>query len=353
MKKAILFLSAILPSFLRVPLLRLVGYKIGAGVRFGWLSVVSGRYVEIGDHTHIAPLSYVSARTITLGRRVRIGSLTLIGTGELRLGDDTRISRLVIVTAGQQNANSRLITGKRVAIFPFCWIDTTREVFMDDDAGIGGGTYIFTHGSWQPIIDGFPVSFGPVRIERNVWLPWRIFILPNVTIGAHATIGAGAVINKDVPPLSLAGGIPAKVIKADGAHIRRYSTDEKLALVRDILHNAAEKLRYEGYSVSLQEKDNAVDLTADARAITFRQRFDQLPAATILISWDRLPDSLLTALSNSSLLWFDLERRRCSDTLDPLFGEIKSVFSIYGVRFEPTDTKDAISLPDVERAVLA
>lgn len=353
MKKFLLLLSAVLPSFLRIPLLRLLGIRIGTGVRLGWLSLLIAHEIDLGDRVQISPFCYLRARKITLGKRVQVGSLTLIGTGELQLGDDTRISRFVIVTAGQHNPQSRLVTGKRVAIFPFCWIDTTREVFMDDDAGIGGGTYIFTHGSWQPVIDGFPVAFGPVRIEKNVWLPWRIFILPNVTIGAHATIGAGAVINKDVPAYSLAGGVPAKVIRANGEHIRRYTVEEKLALVRDILNNAVEKLRYEGYSVTLHEQPDGLTLDVDDRKVVFQRHFDSLSQGLTVISWERFPDSLLTTFDHSNIGWFDLERRRCADTNEPVFSIIKSVFSIYGIRFEPTLAQDALHLPDVERAELA
>ncbi len=353
MKKAILLLSALLPSFLRVPLMRVLGAKIGAQTRLGWLSFVVANEIDIGERVQIAPLSYIRVRQLSLGKRVHIGSLTLISTGQLQLGDDTRISRFVIVTAGQFNSQSRLITGKRVAIFPFCWIDTTREVFMDDDAGIGGGTYIFTHGSWQPIIDGFPVAFGAVKIERNVWLPWRIFILPNVTIGAHSTIGAGAVINKDVPPYSLAGGIPAKVLRADGEHIRRYTVEEKLALVRQILDNTIDKLRYDGYTVTVGEQNDGMTFTADSREIVFQTRFTVLPSAAILITWERLPDNLLMKIDAEGICWFDLERRRCADSSDPLFNTVKSVFSIYGVRFEPTSAREALHLPDVDRASLA
>lgn len=352
MKKFGLLFSALLPSFIRIPFLRFLGFQIGKEVRLGWLSFILASDVEFGDRVHVSPFCYIRARKIALGKRVQIGSLTLIGTGELQLGDDTRISRFVIVTAGQHNHHSRLVTGKRVAIFPFCWIDTTREVFMDDDAGIGGGTYIFTHGSWQPIIDGFPVGFGPVRIERNVWLPWRIFILPNVTIGEHSTIGAGAVINKNVPAYSLAGGVPAKVIRSNGEHIRRYTVGEKLALVHEILNNAAEKLKYDGYNVTVNHSANDMALNVDGQRIIFHTNFLILPEATILLSWERLPDTLLSELASNNIGWFDLERRRCADISEPIFDTIKSVFSIYGVRFEPTMAQDAIHLPDVERATL-
>lgn len=52
-----------------------------------------------------------------------------------------------------------------------------------------------------------------VVIEDNVWLGDRVIILGGVNIGEGAIIQAGAVITKDIPPLSIAGGNPAKVFK--------------------------------------------------------------------------------------------------------------------------------------------
>jgi maltose O-acetyltransferase len=53
----------------------------------------------------------------------------------------------------------------------------------------------------------------PVIIEDNVWIGYRVIILPGVRVGRNAIIGAGAVVTKDVPPYAIVGGVPAKVIK--------------------------------------------------------------------------------------------------------------------------------------------
>ncbi len=52
-----------------------------------------------------------------------------------------------------------------------------------------------------------------VTIEDDVWIGIRVIILPGVTIGKGAVIGAGSVVTKNVAPYSIVGGIPAKVIK--------------------------------------------------------------------------------------------------------------------------------------------
>lgn len=52
-----------------------------------------------------------------------------------------------------------------------------------------------------------------VIIEKDVWIGANVTILSGVHIGRGATIAAGAVVNKDVPPYSIVGGVPAKVLK--------------------------------------------------------------------------------------------------------------------------------------------
>jgi acetyltransferase-like isoleucine patch superfamily enzyme len=52
-----------------------------------------------------------------------------------------------------------------------------------------------------------------VIIEDNVWIAANVIILPGIHIGHDSVIAAGSVVVKDVPPQSLVGGNPAKVIK--------------------------------------------------------------------------------------------------------------------------------------------
>ena len=53
----------------------------------------------------------------------------------------------------------------------------------------------------------------PIRLGKNVWIGAHATILPGVTIGDNCVIGAGAVVNKNVPPDCIAAGVPAKIIK--------------------------------------------------------------------------------------------------------------------------------------------
>ena len=58
-----------------------------------------------------------------------------------------------------------------------------------------------------------PVTFAPVVIEDDVDLGVNSIVLPGVTVGRGAIVGAGAVVNKDVPPYAIVAGVPAKVLR--------------------------------------------------------------------------------------------------------------------------------------------
>lgn len=66
--------------------------------------------------------------------------------------------------------------------------------------------------------DASPVVFGPttrvgrVRILDNVFIGAGAIVLPSVTIGPRAIVGAGAVVTKDVPPNAIVAGNPARVV---------------------------------------------------------------------------------------------------------------------------------------------
>lgn len=57
-------------------------------------------------------------------------------------------------------------------------------------------------------------DYGDVRVEPHCWIGARATLLPGVTVGEGAVVAAGAVVHRDVPPWSVVGGVPAKVIKA-------------------------------------------------------------------------------------------------------------------------------------------
>jgi len=61
----------------------------------------------------------------------------------------------------------------------------------------------------------------PIHIESDVWIGRRAVIMPGVTIGTGAVIGACALVTRDVPPYAVVGGVPATVLK-----YRKESADQ-------------------------------------------------------------------------------------------------------------------------------
>jgi acetyltransferase-like isoleucine patch superfamily enzyme len=64
-----------------------------------------------------------------------------------------------------------------------------------------------------PLRTLYPGRTAPVRIEAGAWICVGAILLPGVTVGRNAVVAAGAVVNRDVPPATLAAGVPARVVK--------------------------------------------------------------------------------------------------------------------------------------------
>lgn len=328
----------ILPSPLKVLYYRLKGAKIGKGVSIGFLSIINSENIEIGENTQIGHFTFITCRKLYLGKRVRINMMVAIETGEFNIDNDSTIMEQVVV-GGMLTPKSKLYIGKRVKIFPYSFLNPTEEIIIEDDVGIGGANYIFTHGSWQSILEGFPVGFGPVVIKKGAWFPWRVFVMPNVTVGEYATIGAGSVITKNIPDRSLAAGSPAKVIKQGNEYIKQYSHEEKINIVKKILSEFVEFLRFKYQDksslINLIEEDNRIVITTwDSRKIIFVENLQSLDNSSAYIVFNEISNNVLSNLKNKETIWFDITGKRTYYKKDEMWVEIKDYFSRYGIRFE-------------------
>lgn len=149
-----------------------------------------------------------------------------------------RLNRLTYDDADEVRALFSELIGKRVddsflLIPPFytaCGVDITvgRNVFVNqnctfydlggldiaDDVMIGPNVSIITTGHpLDPSERRAAVIAKPVVIERNVWIAAGAIIIGGVTVGENSVVAAGAVVTKDVPPNTLVGGNPARIIR--------------------------------------------------------------------------------------------------------------------------------------------
>ena len=136
-----------------------------------------------------------NAGAIHLGERIRIRAthlpveLASLPGGTLRIGDRTYI-----------NSGVSLCAARSVQIGCNCAIGNMTLIMDTDFHSVGDHAQ-----SPEP---------RPVVIEDDVWLGARVTVLKGVTIGRGAVVAAGAVVTKDVPPRTLVGGVPAKIIRA-------------------------------------------------------------------------------------------------------------------------------------------
>jgi acetyltransferase-like isoleucine patch superfamily enzyme len=105
-----------------------------------------------------------------------------------------------------------LTIGDRVFINQGSTIVAYRSISIGDDCRIGDyvGIYDTDH---HPVEQGAEVRLAPVMVGRNVWIARGAIVLPGVSIGDHAVVGAGAVVASDVPPRALVAGNPARVVR--------------------------------------------------------------------------------------------------------------------------------------------
>lgn len=68
------------------------------------------------------------------------------------------------------------------------------------------------HDDWIKYPDGF-MENAQITIGHNVWIGQKVVIMDGVNIGDNSIIATGAIVTKNVPPFSIVGGVPAKVIR--------------------------------------------------------------------------------------------------------------------------------------------
>ena len=111
----------------------------------------------------------------------------------------------------------KLVCGSRVSINSNSWFNAHGGLTIGDDVLIG--PYVIVHTSNHNVparnkkIRGSGHSQKPVKIGNDVWIGANAVILPGVTIGDGAVIGAGSIVTKDVEPHSIVAGNPAMKIK--------------------------------------------------------------------------------------------------------------------------------------------
>jgi len=131
--------------------------------------------------SYIHPMSNIYD-SVVLGENVKIGAFAEIGKN-VKIGKDVSIG---------------------------CAAFIPENVIIEDDVFVGPHV-VFTNDKHAPS-NGAWRDLPPTIVESGVSIGANSTILPNLTIGRNATIGAGSVVTKDVPPFSIVCGNPAREI---------------------------------------------------------------------------------------------------------------------------------------------
>ncbi len=185
--------------------------------------------VEIGNNVRINCDTIKLGKFCKIGDNVTIDCKTFESDEWLFMLDGVEIGR-----GGCYGPNSTVKIGKGVGIFENTIINPSESVEIGDNCGIGGDVMIWTHGGWLDVLQGFPSDFGPVRIGKNVWLPARSIVLPNVSVGDNVVIGINSIINRDLPSGCFAAGSPCKVIK-EKVYPKKVTPSEQSILIKNIV----------------------------------------------------------------------------------------------------------------------
>lgn len=116
-----------------------------------------------------------------------------------------------ILTPVQIDRGRTLFLGERVFINWGLTTVSTGGITIEDDVQIAPNVSLLTAN--HDYEDLMILHCRPIRICRRAWIGEGAKIMPGVTIGKWSVVAAGSVVTKDVPPRSVVGGNPAKVIK--------------------------------------------------------------------------------------------------------------------------------------------
>ncbi len=103
--------------------------------------------------------------------------------------------------------------GKDVFINSGCHFQDQGGIYIGDGTLIGHSVVLATINHEAEPTMRASMHTKPIVLGKNVWVGSHATILPGVTVGDGAIVAAGAVVTKDVPPGTVVGGVPAKIIK--------------------------------------------------------------------------------------------------------------------------------------------
>jgi acetyltransferase-like isoleucine patch superfamily enzyme len=123
-------------------------------------------------------------------------------------------SSTIVFAPFYTNFGQFITIGKNVFINHACSFLDMGGITIEDNVLIGPKVNLITENHPLNPSDRKSLICKPILIRRYAWIGAAATILPGVTIGENSVVAAGAVVNADVPPNTIVGGVPAKFIKS-------------------------------------------------------------------------------------------------------------------------------------------
>jgi acetyltransferase-like isoleucine patch superfamily enzyme len=150
-------------------------------------------------------------------------SIELTGRGDVRpwlkFGPGSFVERdCTIWCAAEADSEPSLTAGANVFVGRNTYLGVWKHISIGDNALIGAYCYIIS-GNHRFSRPDLPVRMQgyegePITIGRNVWLGAHVIVLPGVTIGDNAVVGAGSVVTNSMPEAEIWAGVPARRIRS-------------------------------------------------------------------------------------------------------------------------------------------
>lgn len=136
--------------------------------------------------------------------------------GEFKIGNQVILSRGCVLSAkyGALTIGENTNFGANCLVYAAKHITIGRDTLFAAQCYIGGGKYHIEDPTQTPIQQSAEAQ--GVSIGNGCWLGAGVKVIDGITVGDGVVLGAGAVVTKDIEPLAIAVGVPAKVIKKRG-----------------------------------------------------------------------------------------------------------------------------------------
>lgn len=200
---------------------RLSDFKMAMLERFRYIMrVATGTAADETVSSLSSKVFSAALARLYLRRCTRVGLFTrvygrprVVNQGRLIIGDRVRIWSTTARTEFAVFTGGTLEIGDRCFINYGTSIAATGLVRIGQDCMLGAHSMILDNDFHEIECRDVRPAPRPVVLGNNVWLGNRALILPGVTIGHDAVVGAGAVVVKDIPPRSVAVGNPARIVR--------------------------------------------------------------------------------------------------------------------------------------------